>query len=286
MFQDSLLHPRPAWLIAAFALIARHEMLSAFQLAARLDLPPVDVTAPLDALALEGLLLRLAPPPNLRGDPVPVAYALTRRGAELLGDATDAEPATIPSPRRSLFPLAHDLARNSFALVLERLHELGRLRLLRWETARTKIADVTHLAERGRPLRVPLVADGLAVVEVGGYATGLLLEQDQGTVPVERMCRKFRGYDAWWREGGPVRRFGLRSFRVITVTSTTTRLARLREAALVATENRGSRLLWFALGADVTVDDPGRLLAPVWQVAGHDDLHHPLFEQLMPRTVA
>lgn len=286
MFQDSLLHPRPTWLVVAFAAIARYEFLSAAQLAARFVLPLVEVTAALDALALEGLLQRLTAPSNLRGDPAPVAYALTRQGAELLGDATGDEPVAVPSLRKTLFHLGHDLARNDFALVLERLDHEGTIRFLRWETARSKIADVTHVAERGRPSRVPLVADGLAVVEVGGYATGLLLEQDQGTVPIERMRRKFRGYDAWWREGGPVRRFGLRSFRVLTVAPNLTRAARLREVALEATDNRGSRLLWFAVSADVAVAEPNRILAPVWRTATHDDKREPLFAQLSSRLAA
>lgn len=277
MFQDSLLHPRPAWLVEALTAITRHEFLSAMQLAARLALPLAEVPVALDALVLEGLLKRLTAPNDLRGDPGPVAYTLTRRGAELLADATGEEPIAVLSPRKALYLLAHDLARNEFALVLERLDEAGALRLLRWETARTRIADVTHVAERGRPWRVPLVADGLSVVEVGGCATGLLLEQDQGTVSIERKRRKYRGYDAWWREGGPVRRFGLRSFRVLTIAPNPTRAARLREATLEATDSRGSRLLWFARQQDV---HPDRLLGPVWQVAGHDNGRCRLFDQL------
>ena len=64
---------------------------------------------------------------------------------------------------------------------------------------------------------------------------------------------------------------------MLTVVPSETRLARLRTAALDATNQRGSRLLWFARQEDV---QPDRLLGPVWRVAGHDEGHERLFAQL------
>lgn len=285
MFQDSLLHPRPPWLVQAFLALARHEFLTALQLAARFALRHPEVVEAIEALVTEGLLQRLVPPPNLRGDVAASAYSLTRAGAELLTHAVE-RIVRLPPRRRTLLTLTHDLGRNSFALALERLDERGRLRLLGFETRRTRLADVVHVAERGRPLRIPLVADGLAVVEVGGEVTGLLLEQDRGTVSIERMRRKFLGYDAWWREGGPERRFGLRSLRVVTVAPTQARLQRLREAALAATGNRGSKLFWFALDEDVSVEAPERLLGPAWWVCGHDGERRPLFDSVPTEAAA
>jgi hypothetical protein len=127
----------------------------------------------------------------------------------------------------------------------------------------------------GRQERVPLVADGLAVIEVATEVRGLLLEQDQGTVPVERMAMKYRGYVSWWESGGPARRFGLKNFRVVTVAPSSARLERLREAAQKATG--GSRFLWFALQADVTATHPERLLEPIWSAAVPDSPPLPLF---------
>lgn len=278
MFQDSLLHPRPAWLPAAFGVLARHRFVTAPQLAARLHVDPAEVVLTLDALVGEGLLQAVSPSQNLRGDPVPRAYLLTRTGSDLYATTTGEDRPTVVDPRRSLGMLEHELAIVTMALVLERLTDQGVLHLLRFETARAKIADVTHVAQDGRPRRIPLVADALAVVEVAGEVRALLIEIDRGTVPVERMATKYLGYVSWQRMNGPFRRFGIKNFRVLTVAPNRTRLERLRE---IATDRGGSsRFLWFVDASEVAVDDPKRLLGLVWSVAGHDpSLRLQLFER-------
>ncbi|TAK27039.1 MAG: hypothetical protein EPO40_18875 [Myxococcaceae bacterium] len=276
MFQDSLLHPRPAWLPAAFGVLVRHRFVTAAQLAARLHIDLVEAVVTLDALVEEGLLQAVSPSSNLRGDPVPRAYLLTRSGCDLYATATgDDRPPTV-DPRRSLAILEHELGIVTFALVLELLTQQGQLQLHRFETARTKIADVAHVAESGRPRRIPLVADALAVVEVQGEVRALLIENDRGTVPVERMAMKYLGYIHWHRASGPLRRFGLKNFRVLTITPNAKRLERLREAA---TETAGSsRFFWFAEAGEIRLEDPKRLLGLIWSVAGHDGaLRLPLF---------
>lgn len=268
MFQDSLLHPRPAWLPAAFAFLVRHRFLTAELLAGRLHLDPVDVSATLDALVEEGLLQAVSPAPNLRGDNVSTAYLLTRAGADLYATATGEPRPTAIDPRRSLGMLEHELGIVTFALTLELLEEQGSLRLLRFETARAKIADVVQVAEHGRPLRIPLVADALAVIEVQGEVRALLIEIDRGTVPVERMATKYLGYVHWHRTNGPFQRFGIKNFRVLTIAPTARRVERLRESATALVGS--SRFLWFANVADVQLNVPLRLLGPIWSVAGHD----------------
>ncbi len=284
MLQQSLLNPRPEWLLPVFALLARHGFLTARQLAARQGEDVDGVTRTLDALTQEGLLHQVTPARSLQGEPEPPAFFLTRAGVGLLRAHAETLAGRVPDPRRSTFMLKHDLNRTELALVLEQLHTLGHLRLLRWETTRARLADVAHPHVAGALERIPLTADGLAVLEVAGETLGLLLEQDEGTVALARMRRKYQGYDLWWRDNGPMRRFGLRNFRVLTVTRTPVRLARLRAEAMQATGNRGSRFLWFALQAHVTVMAPERLLAAVWQFADHTGAHRPLFDALAVAT--
>jgi len=280
MLQDSLLAPRPAWLPRAFALIGRHDFLTAPQIAAVLDLALVDLVTVLEALVAEGLVRRLTPSRPLHEKTLSPAYLLTRRGAEMLALATDSRAIRVPSARRSLYTLAHDLARNEFALVLGRLADRGFLTLLRWETRRTALADVAHVPTKAGSTRIPLVADGLALVAVKGEETGLLVEQDQGTVSTERMREKYRGYLAWWRIGGPARRFGLKSLRVLTIAPTAARLARLHATALDASGGQGSALFWFVLQREVTVAEPERLLAPVCVLGRADETCEPLLSRV------
>lgn len=285
MLQDSLLAPRPPWLVRVLAALGRHDFLTAGQLAAVHDLNVRELVPVLEALVTEGLLRCLTPSRPLHDAAPSPAYLLTRRGAAMLAAATDTRPARVPDARKSLYTLAHDLARNEFALTLERLAVRGHLKLLRWETRRAAIADVVHVPTTSGLTRIPLVADGLALVALGEETTGFLVEQDQGTVSVDRMREKYLGYDAWWRADGPLRRFGTRSLRVLTVAPAAARLTRLRDAALDATGGRGSRFLWFVEQNMVTVSDPTRLLAPVCTLAHEDASNESLFPRL-PACVA
>ncbi|MCC7537464.1 MAG: replication-relaxation family protein [Deltaproteobacteria bacterium] len=264
MHQPSLLDDQPTWLPDALRALGRHEFLTARQLALVCVQPAAEVAHALDGLVRERLVHRLIPAAMDPRERAP-AFALTRRGADLLASTTDLPRPHVPNAKKSLYLLAHELARNDLGVALHALDRTGALRLLRWETARTKLAASVQLVERGRLTRIPLVADALAVVAATDHKPdALLVEIDRGTVSVARMRQKYRGYVAWWRGGGPERRFGLRSLRVVTLAPTASRLERLREAALHATEGRGSGLLWFGEQRLASLDDPTRLLTPSW----------------------
>ncbi len=275
--QDSLIETRPPWLPAALAAIGRHQFLTARQVAALVETPAAEVGTALDGLVAERALARLRPASAVAGGEPDPAYALTRQGARLVAQATGHASPRVPNAKKSLYMLAHELARNELGVVVELLHHGGALKLLRWETARARIGDVVQLAEGGRVVRVPLVADALAIVEIGGRTSALLVEIDMGTIGIPRMRTKFAGYLAWWRAGGPERRLGLRSLRVVTIAPNEKRLARLREAAMEATGGRGSGLFWFGEQRAVSVDAPARLLEPRWARAGREDTPAALF---------
>lgn len=275
--QDSLFHPRPSWLPRAAAALARYEFLTARQLAALVRADDALVAKAMEALALERVVDRLVPHPGLETTAPAPAYTLTRLGLRELARVEGLANPTVPHIRRSPFTLAHDLERNSFGVVLELLAREKRLTLLHFETARTQIATVAHLLVGGEVRRIPLVADALALLEVDGTRTGLLLEIDRGTVAARRMEEKYRGYHAWWREGGPLRRFGVQSLRVLTVVPHKRRLRQLHTAALDATMGRGSGLLWFGEQSLVDLDHPAELLTAGWTVARSDPSPEPLF---------
>ncbi len=278
MFQDSLLAPRAPWMPDALRLLARHRFLTARLIAARLAVPEHAVREGCAALVAEGALRELRPTTLATRDADAPAYALTARGLALLD--TDNE-GLRPRATRSLtsaFSLAHELILNEFALVLERLDDARSLTLLSWITARERLADVSHLAEKGRVLRVPLVADGLAVVERNGAKLGILVEIDMGTVSANTMRRKYQGYHAWWQDGGPVRRFGVAATRVLTIAPGPRRLARLRSVAIEGLDGRGSGLLWFLSHDALDVAVPERLFGDVATIArAGDETPRPLF---------
>lgn len=271
--QENLLHPRPSWLPAALAAIGRHGFLTARQVGVVVHRDLVEVRDALGALALEGLLDGLMPTHAARGHEVAPAFALTRTGSQVLRSIDDRAPAAV-SPGKSRYILAHDLERNEFGIALEGLAEKGAVVLHRFETAREKIAVVGYVATVGAQVRVPLVADALAVVGVASKTTVLLVEIDRGTIGIDKMCLKYRGYLSWFRDQGPLRRFGLASLRVLTVAPTAARMKRLREAAIEATDGRGSGLFWFCEASVADCTAPEKLLAPVFTTARPGETTH------------
>lgn len=230
----------------ALAALARHEFLAARQLAGRFDLDEAEIAATLDALSGEGLLRRLLPdaPPNAKARPA--IYALTSNGMELLAVAGHERRLNAPSLRRTLGHLTHEAERADLGLLLERLDEKGTIRLLRFETRAAAIGDATLVLVRGYLRRVPLVADALAVVEIAGRTTALLVELDRGTIAMRRMRLKLAGYYNWWRTGGPAKRFGIDALRVLVLCPDGARLRALHAAAVEGAASRGSRFLWVA----------------------------------------
>ncbi|MBL8679849.1 MAG: replication-relaxation family protein [Myxococcales bacterium] len=265
MLQDTLLAPRPPWLPAALMALVRHEVLSLRQLAALVAEAEHALVSTLDALVREELLAVYHPITHANEAAIGPVFALTRRGYRAVGESR------VHPVRRSTLMIAHDVLRNDVGVVLELLDRQGLLRLLDWQTAKSRLADATWIVERSRAVRVPLVADALAVVDASDGPDTFLIETDRGTVSAKRMALRYRGYQSWWRDGGPARRFGSKRLRVLTLVPDEARLNELRMAALHATEGRGSRLYWFAQQSVVSAVDPKALLSATWRTAQPDD---------------
>lgn len=265
MLQDTLLAPRPAWLPAALRAVAAHEVLCPRQLSALVSAPEAEIEATCTALVREKLLVVYHPLPRPHEQTLGPVFALTSQGLRALG-----ESRTHP-PRRSSLTVAHDVLRNDVGVVLQLLDRQGLLQLLAWETARSRLNDAVWLVVRGKAERVALVADALAMVDLGDGPTTLLIETDRGTVSTKRMTLRYRGYQSWWQDGGPLRRFGSKRLRILTLVPDEARLDELRIAALKATDGRGSGLFWFGLQAVAAPDTPRMFLGAHFLVARADD---------------
>lgn len=264
--QEQFLPDVPSAGLDVLQSLAVHHFLTPVQLTALLELSADETGPMLDGLAARRLITRFDATGTVGMPTGSRVVALTRRGAAVLGAATG-ERVRAPSPHKSLFMLGHDLARNDLAVVLAMLSRRGAITLLRWETARTKLADAAWLRTGGRALRVPLVPDALAVVREGGNLSALIVEIDRGTVSLERMATKFAGYHAWWRMDGPLRRFGISAVRILTLAPNVTRSLRLRQAAQQATGAKAGGLFWFGTQDCVDLTDPSRLLTATWSTA-------------------
>lgn len=263
MSQATLLPPEPPWLPELLAKLAEHEFLATHQLAALLREPAETI-----ALVIERLV-RDRQVRVLSSGPGSIAYELALRGARLLAELTGEEQVSIGRARSSAM-LDHELLKNDLAVVLQLLDSQNLIELLRWETARDAIADAVHLVRGSRTERVALVADALAVIATPTGPTALLVEVDMGTVSLKRMRLKYEGYASWWRGGGPERRFGLKSLRVLTITRHEPREARLRAAAAEVAGSGAQGLFWFGTADALDPVAPDRLLAASFRPATPD----------------
>jgi hypothetical protein len=208
--------------------------------------------------------------------------ALTTMGARELSRTSLGHVEGISTARlkRSSQKRAHDVEIGDFALTVLALKRDHGLDLLGLETDDKKFSTSVVLVAPGEaPKRIALQADlYLALRRLSG-PVGLLVEIDRGTISPEKMGEKYRGYLAWWRSGGPLRDFGLKAMRILTVVPDDRRLEKLHAAALEANDHRRSGFLIFMTEGDVTPKDPLRLTEPVVRPLGEDVTRIPLFPQ-------
>lgn len=268
--QPALLAPEPPWLPELLQILAERDMLSRPQLAALVGRARAEVDPVVAVLVSRGHVGQLV------GDVTRESgLKLNRKGARYLAELTGLEaPATRVV--RATTMLAHELMVNDLAVVAKLLDDRGLVKLLRFETSRDALADAVRVIRGRTSERIPLVADALVVLAGPAGPTALLVEIDMGTVSFARMRKRYEGYAAWWRSGGPERRFGLRSLRLVTVANHKERAARLRDVAAEIADSGSRGLFWFASNDVLDLETPERLLEPRFRTLV-DDAPHALF---------
>jgi hypothetical protein len=219
-----------------------------------------------------GYVTRVFMPARPYDRQVHTIFALSPFGGRFLKDADgelDLQTVSESDKRTALF-LDHTLRRNDVRVCLELLaREDPRIQLLTWKQRVEDVKTVVRICTGRSVERVPLIPDGVFVLLVEGHTHGFAVEVDMGSVQLTRMERRYRGYWRWQKDHGPERRFGVDSFRVLTLTTTDRRLEALRKAAMKAPERRGSDsgLFWFARLVTADIEEPLTLLSPVWTTA-------------------
>jgi hypothetical protein len=204
--------------------------------------------------------------------PEPTPYlALTRQGARVLSAATGASVEGLSSAllKRQSQKRGHDVCVGEVALSVLTLAAENEVELIGLETDDKRLAVSTLLTEPGEPPeRITLRPDGLVVTEGPFSRTALVVEVDRGTISLETMGRRYAGYMAWYRQGGPESDFGTKALRVVTVVPTEARIKALHDAALKANRGRSTGFLLFTLQDDVSVCVAERMLEAVARPLG------------------
>lgn len=190
-----------------------------------------------------------------------LAFATARR-------ATGIAPARL---KRSSQKRRHDIAVGDVALAALALGRDDKIALLGVTTDESKLS-VSALIDSPKGLhRLAMAADLYIATDTSHGLVGLLVEVDRGTVATATMAKKYRGYLAWRRNGGPARDFGTKALRVLTIAPDARRLARLEAVAREANHERPTGFLAFLDAEHARPEHAHRLLDGVAHAIGRED---------------
>lgn len=197
----------------------------------------------------------------------PILYILDKRGAELLRAERGIEVVwTRDSRLLTTTFLEHTLAINTVRVaVMKACQTTAGISLLTWQGENDLKADYDRVnirSESGRLVNVSVIPDSYFALQTPHGAAHFFLELDRGTMTTKRFKTKIVAYQTYYAGGGYVRRFGARSLRVLTVTTSAIRAENLR---LVAEQAGGKQRYWFTALERVQPDTV--LHDPIWQVA-------------------
>lgn len=281
--------------VAIIRAVEKHRFLRSTHIAALLDSSPQPVLRRLQRLFHAGFLDR----PRAQidyyrgGGSQPLVYGLGNAGADLLTQSFGAQRGRIDWTSKNrevgaLF-LQHTLLIADVMIGLEvgcrangrvRVIEPGEILARAPEATRRRrnpIAwnvRVLHERERHTVGVIPDKVFGLHFLDApeGQNRAYFFLEADRGTMPVERRTfdrtsfyRKLIAYHETWRQQIHTQHFGIKSFRVLTVTSSAERVRNIAASARKATDGKAPRLFLFTDQASLVSDNP---LALAWRDAG------------------
>jgi len=209
------------------------------------------------------------------------AYALWQEGVTVLVNHCGIDHAKIQWERErnevKNFFVRHTLAVSQFrACLTAALREHPEAELWFWMRENPQeLKDYVYLRDGIQKKRLSIVPDGYFGIEDPGGRMYFFLEVDRSTMTNARFLNKMRAYWHWWKQGGHRRKFGIESFRVLTITTTEQRKENLRRRAKEAdAKQAGSGIFWFASEESYQLKEPETILKPIWQTPRDDAMHH------------
>ena len=224
-----------------------------------------------------GYLDRVRPQPVNGGGSAPMVYAITNRGVRALRERARLEDPSHTdwnAQNRSLHDLSirHQLLVSQVRAVME-LAAAARsnLRLLFWKEGRN-LYDAVEVALPEGYRRAPVAPDAYFALEDAKGRMNFFLEADRGTMTLKRFVMKLKAYAAYFEERRHQEKFGIRFFRVLTVTTSATHKRNLVSAAAAEDDVRAlGRMFLFADDSVLSLSSPERVLGSIWTTAAGED---------------
>jgi len=143
------------------------------------------------------------------------------------------------------------------------------LQLSFWREGR-ELFDTIEVTLPQKYATFPIAPDGFfALGNAQGRRSHLMVEADRGSMALERFTRKLQAYAAYGRAGKQTKKFDIKHFRVLTVTTSRVRCQNLIDAA-AATEDvqKDGRMFLFTTEAELPLDKPAKIFDKIWTMPG------------------
>lgn len=217
--------------------------------------------------------------------PQHMVYGLGDKGADLLSEKLGVDRGKIAWGEKNREVkeryIQHTLMISNFRACLTlALRDSAKASLISWTRENSpRLKDHVYFKQGGRKQRLPITPDGFFQIRSAKGNQAFFLEADRSTMTSSRFLNKMRAYWLWWKQGGHRKRFGIKDFRVLTLTISEQRMENLIRITQEADDRRrGSAMFWFATQGDISLDNPETVLQTIWRTASiNDQRRHSLF---------
>jgi DNA-binding PadR family transcriptional regulator len=220
-----------------------------------------------------GYVDRLQPKTAYGSGSAKMVYAITNKGVRALheeGRIKDRSTTDWNAQNRSLhdFSIRHTLLVSEIrAALTAACRRNPDLKLLYWREGRD-LYDSVEVTLADGYAHIPVAPDAFFGLEDRKGRMHFFLEADRGTMTTKRFVRKLKAYAAYHRQRKQQEKFGIRFFRVLTVTTGPARTQNLVSAGGAEDDVRSlGRLFLFADETALSLANPERLLGNIWTTA-------------------
>lgn len=140
--------------------------------------------------------------------------------------------------------------------------------LIRWEEGK-EIWDAIKVHEAGKQHRLPVCPDGLFTLQDSSRPEDrnrlhFMLEADRSTMTQERLQNKIVAYWNYLQSGRQEQRYGMKNFRVVTVTLTEERAANLAQLTVDVTPPQFRKFFLFTSLKQFSLENPQPILKDIF----------------------
>lgn len=207
-----------------------------------------------------GYLDRLYPPVSFGS--TQAVYGLDRKGADLVAKELGIQKEAINWKKRNakvefLF-LEHTLAISEFRVYLElAVREKNDIEILFWKGQGKSLNDRVKDPDRKSKYLLVTPDAFFGILTPNGKAY-FFLEIDLGTESSQKFKKKIIAYRQYWKSGKYQEKYGFKSFRVLTITTSEKRLNNLVATA----RNCGAKGMFIFTTQDLT--KPTKIFGKIW----------------------